>query len=120
MRLKNILIVVNDIEASKKFYDELFGLKVKTDFGSNAILTEGLVLQERKIWEGATGISVSMGGHDAELYFEEADMDKFLEKLKNTEFKIGYLNECAVDGNGQRVVRLYDPDKHVIEVKETV
>lgn len=49
MKLKNILIVVNDIEVSKRFYKSLFGLDVVTDFGGNVILTEGLVLQERKI-----------------------------------------------------------------------
>lgn len=32
MKLKNILIVVNDIEKSKAFYRDLFGLRVVTDF----------------------------------------------------------------------------------------
>lgn len=118
MRLKNILLVVNDIELSKKFYSELFGLKVKTDFGGNVMLTEGLVLQERAGWEALTGVHTEMGNHDAELYFEEADMDGFLEKLQKTDLQISYLNECTVDDNGQRVLRLYDPDKHIIEVKE--
>ena len=31
MRLKNILIVVSDIEKSKKFYKDLFGLEVILD-----------------------------------------------------------------------------------------
>ena len=51
MKLKNVLIVVKDIEKSKKFYHDLFGLDVVLDNGSNVILTEGLVLQDRKIWE---------------------------------------------------------------------
>lgn len=51
MKLKNILLIVNDIEKSKKFYRELFGLEVIRDFGENVILTEGLVLQERTVWE---------------------------------------------------------------------
>ena len=32
MRLKNILLVVEDIEKSIAFYKELFGLRVVTDF----------------------------------------------------------------------------------------
>ena len=48
MRLKNTLIVVEDIERSKAFYRELFGLSVVTDFGDNVILTEGLVLPGEK------------------------------------------------------------------------
>lgn len=58
MRLKNILIVVKDIEKSKAFYKDLFGLQVIADFGENVILSEGLVLQERKIWEKAIGESI--------------------------------------------------------------
>ena len=46
MKLKNYLIVVNDIEESKKFYEELFGLKVLMDNDGNLVMTEGLVLQE--------------------------------------------------------------------------
>ena len=48
MRLRNILIVVEDIEKSKKFYHDLFGLDVILDNEGNVILTEGLVLQEKQ------------------------------------------------------------------------
>ena len=44
MKLKNVLIVVKDMEKSKKFYHDLFGLDVVLDNGGNVILTEGLVL----------------------------------------------------------------------------
>ena len=115
MKLKNILIVVNDIERSKTFYRDLFGLHVLMDQGENVILTEGLVLQERACWESFTGTKASYGGNDAELYFEENNMDRFLEKLAS--HPISYVNEVA-EVAGRRVVRLYDPDMHVIEVKE--
>lgn len=49
MKLKNVLIVVKDIEKSKKFYYNLFGLDVVLDSDGNVIMTEGLVLQEEKI-----------------------------------------------------------------------
>ena len=51
MRLKNILIVVKDIEHSKQFYHDLFGLNTILDNDGNVILTEGLVLQDEKIWK---------------------------------------------------------------------
>ena len=118
MRLKNILIVVEDIERSKKFYHDLFGLHVMTDLGGNVILAEGLVLQERTIWEKLIGKKAVSGDGNAELYFEENDFDGFLEKLQDYPEKIKYLNPLIVDDKGQRVVRIYDPDGHVIEVKE--
>lgn len=55
MRLKNILLVVEDVERSRRFYEEMFGLHVITAFDGNMILTEGLVLQDREIWEKLTG-----------------------------------------------------------------
>lgn len=120
MKLKNILIVVDDIELSKKFYKELFGLDIVVDFDGNVILTEGLVLQERKIWEEFVEKDVTYGHHDAELYFEENQMDAFLERLEKSDFEIQYVNPLMEHDWGQRVVRFYDPDKHVIEVGETL
>ena len=49
MKLKNVLIVVKDIEKSKQFYHDLFGLEMILDNDGNMILTEGLVLQEDQI-----------------------------------------------------------------------
>lgn len=51
MRLKNTLIVVKDIEKSRKFYHDLFGLDLVLDNEGNMILTEGLVLQDEKNME---------------------------------------------------------------------
>lgn len=120
MKLKNILLVVDDIEKSKIFYRDLFGLRIVTDFGENVILTEGLVLQEKKLWEKFIERNVSAGGNDAEVYFEENDIDGFLEKLEKSSFSIEYLNKCMEHDWGQRVIRIYDPDKHVIEIGESM
>ena len=51
MKLKNILLVVKDIEKSKQFYHDLFGLDMILDNDGNIILTEGLVLQDEKDME---------------------------------------------------------------------
>lgn len=120
MKLKNVLIVVSDIEKSKAFYKDLFGLDVIADFDGNVVLTEGLVLQEKKIWERFTGQEVVYGGNDAELYFEENDIDAFLEKLETSQYEIEYLNKCIEHDWGQRVIRLYDPDRHMIEIGESM
>ena len=49
MKLKNILIVVKDMEKARQFYHDLFGLDVVLDNDGNMILTEGLVLQDEKV-----------------------------------------------------------------------
>ena len=86
----------------------------------NVILTEGLVLQEKKLWESFIGRSMISGGNDAELYFEENDIDRFLERMENSEYPIEYLNKCITHDWGQRVIRIYDPDGHIIEIGESM
>ena len=92
MRLKNILLVVEDVERSRRFYEELFGLHVITVFDGNMILTEGLVLQDREIWEKLTGKKVKNAGNNAELYFEENELTKFAGKLEESDWNITYVN----------------------------
>lgn len=120
MRLKNVLIVVEDIKRSQSFYHELFGLEVVSDFGGNVILTEGLVLQERSLWEEQLGRQIISGDGDVELYFEERSLDCFLERLAAYPEPVRFLSRLQVNGWGKRVVRFYDPDGHVIEVAESL
>ena len=42
MRLKNVLIVVNDMDRAIRFYKEIFGLQVILDQDGNVIMSEGL------------------------------------------------------------------------------
>lgn len=116
MRLKNFLLVVEDIQRSKAFYKDLFGLDLITDFDTNVILTGGLVLQQRDGWERLIGRETVFDGHAAELYFETADMDGFLRRLEELKQEVRWLNPLTEDGAGRLVLRLYDPDGHVIEV----
>ena len=120
MKLKNMLIVVKDIERSKAFYKGLFGLEVLADYDGNAVLTEGLVLQESAIWESFIQRPIGFGVNNAELYFEENDMDWFVKRLKDWPEPIEYVTPFSQHEWGQRVVRFYDPDNHLIEVGESM
>lgn len=120
MRLKNILLVVENIEKSIAFYKELFGLHVLNDFDGNVILTEGLVLQERKIWESLIEKEITYGGNAAELYFIENDLEGFQEKLDKSSYEIKYVHKLKTHSWGQRAIRFYDPDGHMIEVGESL
>lgn len=116
MKLKNILIVVNNLEASKRFYKDLFGLDVLMDSDGNAILTEGLVLQDRQIWETCIDHPVTSHPHDTVLYFVEPDIDGFLKKLDESPYEIQYIHRDLQNSWGRRIVRMYDLDGHVIEI----
>lgn len=120
MRLKNILIVVNDIEKSKKFYKELFGLNVLLVCDGNVILTEGLVLQDEKIWKNEINLEIVPKNNHTELYFEESDIETFVEKLNQYDEKIQYVTELTELPWGQKLVRFYDLDGNLIEVRTPV
>lgn len=116
MKLKNVLIVVKDIERSKKFYRDLFGLEVVLDSGENVILTEGLVLQEESLWKETIHRELCSKHNKTELYFTERDMEHFLEKLQSYEDVIEYVTPLTRNSWGRQVVRFYDLDGNLIEV----
>lgn len=116
MKLRNVLIVVKDIERSKRFYHDLFDLDVVLDNEGNMILTEGLVLQEEKYWTEFLGREIIPENNSSELYFEEPDIERFVEKLESYYPEVKYVNRLMTHSWGQKVVRFYDPDGNLIEV----
>ncbi len=116
MRLKNILLVVKDIERSRKFYHDLFGLEMILDNDGNMILTEGLVLQDAEIWKKFLGRDIYPENNSCELYFEEREIEAFAEKLERLYPSVQYVNRLMTHSWGQKVIRFYDLDGNLIEV----
>ena len=116
MKLKNVLIVVKDIEKSRKFYYDLFGIDLVLDNDGNMILTEGLVLQDEKIWRSFLDRDIVPKSNSCELYFEEQDIEAFIEKLDKLYPDIEYVNRLMTHSWGQQVIRFYDLDGNLIEV----
>ena len=116
MKLKNILLVVKDIEKSKQFYHDLFGLDMILDNDGNIILTEGLVLQDEKISRDFLKKEIFPKSNSCELYFEEKNIEKFIEKLEKLYPSIQYVNRLMTHSWGQKVIRFYDLDGNLIEV----
>lgn len=117
MKYISTLISVADMEVSKRFYQDVLGMKITADFGENVTLDDGIVLQTIDTWTSfIRNDNVFLPNNAGELYFEEDDMDSFCAYLQN--FEIEYVHELFEHRWGQRVVRFYDPDKHIIEVGE--
>ena len=114
------LLAVSDIEASKKFYQEIFNQEVTLDLGANVSLSGGFAIQLD--FAGLLGLdpdSVVKKSHNFEMYFEEDDFDAFLKKLELRD-DIEYVHSTKKYPWQQRVVRIYDPDKHIIEIGESM
>ncbi len=119
MQYKGPMLVVNDIDKSVEFYENILGMSVILDFGANKTLTGGLALQTAETYKDfIDGRALCFGGNDFELYFEEDDFDSFIQRLKR--FEIEYVHPVKEHAWGQRVVRFYDPDRHIVEVGENL
>ena len=112
------VISVADIGTARKFYEELFGLEVYQDYGKNIAFSCGLALQQDFDWlVSIPKAKVLKKSNNAEVVFEEQDFDGFLNRLKEYP-EIEYLGEVIEHSWGQRVIRFYDLDGHLIEVGE--
>ena len=118
MKYTCVVISVSDINIARRFYENLFGLEVYQNYGRNIAFTCGLALQQDFDWlVNLPKEKVMKRANNAEIVFEERDLDGFLKKL--TEYPgIDYLGEPIEHSWGQRVIRFYDPDGHIIEVGE--
>ena len=112
------VISVADISAARKFYEELFGVEVYQDYGRNIAFTCGLALQQDFDWlVNIPREKLLKKSNNAEIVFEEQNFDGFLDKLAKYP-DIEYLGEVVQHSWGQRVIRFYDLDGHIIEVGE--
>ena len=117
------IVSVKDIDISRTFYENVLSLKVTLDLGANvAFGDESSVFAIQCDYAGLVGVdnfNISYNGNDHELYFEEEDFDDFENHLGKFD-DIIYLHKSKEYPWGQRVMRFYDPDFHIIEVAEAM
>lgn len=121
MKYEGVCIAVKDIKLARKFYEDLFGLEVFQDYGINISFSCGISLQQEFDWLlDIPKQSILEEPHNMELYFEEDDFDDFVETLKQYP-DIRFLGEGVKEQDwGQRGIRFYDLDGHIIEVGENI
>lgn len=81
--------------------------------------TNGIALQQEETWLsfiGRDADEITYGANDAELYFEEHEIESFFVRMRV--FDIELIHNLFEHSWGQRVVRFYDMDGHIIEVGE--
>ncbi|MHC1748588.1 MAG: glyoxalase/bleomycin resistance/dioxygenase family protein [Cellulosilyticaceae bacterium] len=114
------LLAVKDIEASKRFYKEIFGQEVVLDFGKNVTFNGGFSLQEDFAWLTDVPMdSIIEKSHNMELYFEVDSIDEFMKKLE-MDGHVKYVHPLKEHEWKQRVIRIYDLDGHMIEIGESM
>ncbi len=121
IKFRSSVIFVQDVEASRRFYQGLLGQEVAMDHGPNVGFVGGFA-----IWQVEHACQVmfgrsprqtgQLGSENLELYFESDELDAVWERLLEAETPLAHsLREQPW---GQRVFRVYDPDGHIVELGE--
>lgn len=114
------LIAVEDIATSRQFYEQLLGQKVKFDFGVDVAFEGDFTIHLMSHYQGLLGdvtqYPITRRPNNGELYFETDEIEPFYQRLR--EAGVEFIHVIQEQPWGQRVMRLYDPDGHIIEVGE--
>lgn len=119
MKFAGTLLAVRDIGRSRKLYEGLLGCKIAMDLGVYVAYTNGIALQAEETWLSfieRDAEDIVYGANDAEIYFDEHEIESFFIRMRV--FDVELIHELKEHSWGQRVVRFYDPDGHIIEVGE--
>jgi len=117
MKFHSTAIFVKDIGKSKDFYTRLLNFTIEHDFGKNVILSSGLTIWE--IYENhiiARNLDTEKPSNRFELYFEAENIDEISRVLSKA--GIRFLHPVHEEPWGQRTIRFFDPDDHLIEIGE--
>lgn len=121
IKYHSAVVFVKDIEISKSFYTEILDQVVELDFGNNVILESGITLWQIKpdhLINQKLGLDSTLKSKNNrfEFYFETVAIDSLYEKLNQNNIEL--LHAVHEEPWGQRTVRFFDPDRHLIEVGE--
>jgi extradiol dioxygenase family protein len=112
------LIVVEDINKSRKFYEEIMEQKVENDYGENVVFNGFAIHLKSHFKNLIKNKEIKENAHHFELYFEHNDLENFIEKLKKN--NVEFIHELEMQSWGQKVIRIYDLDNNIIEIGEPI
>lgn len=119
MKFGGVLLAVKDITAAKKFYQEVLGRTVQVDNGAYQVFKGGpALLQGFHALAQFPEEKVVYGAHNAELFFESDTFDADVARIKAAGAAL--LHDVLEQPWGQRVIRFYDPDGHIVELGESM
>lgn len=119
MKYAGTLLSVRDMTRARRLYEGLLGCVVSMDLGVHIAYTNGVFLQEEHSWRafiGKDADEIVYGANNAELYFQEHEIESFYVRMRV--FDVELVHDLTEHSWGQRVVRFYDYDGHIIEVGE--
>jgi catechol 2,3-dioxygenase-like lactoylglutathione lyase family enzyme len=113
------LITVKDIMRSREFYEKVLSQTVKFDFGENVTFNGDFAIHLQSHYSQLIDDKpIKSCGNNFELYFENDNLDEVAVRLK--EHNVEFVHDVREQPWRQKVVRVYDPDKNIIEIGESL
>lgn len=119
MKYRGTLVVVSDMKKSKDFYETILEQKVAVDLGEHITFESGLSLKENGAELMEEDALIYEQSNNAQLHFEVDDIEHWHTKIENTS-EIEFIHNIKEYPWGQRVMRFYEFDGHIIEVTESM
>ena len=123
IKMVSSVIIVKDIQTSRRFYEEVLHQQVLVDHGPNVGFTGGFAIWQvnhahQILFGKQMEIEGPIGMGDIEIYFETEELEEACRELEKA--GVEYVHPLTEQPWGQRVVRFYDPDHHIIEIGEPI
>ncbi|MEJ2662978.1 MAG: VOC family protein [Spirochaetia bacterium] len=118
----NTIVLVKDIRASTRFYAKVLGLKIMNSyetivwFENNFTIHDAAALYKTIYRKDSPTALEHQGKDNVDIYFECTDLNALYTRLQ--EHKVEFIHGIETQHWGQKVIRLYDPDRHIIEIGE--
>ncbi len=122
IKFHSTVIITQDFDKMKAFYQEIIQQEIEIDFGNCVGFKNGISLwkltEDYPIAKQLGKTYDQSGNKNLEICFETADFEKVIEKLKKHDLK--YLHETIEETWGQKTIRFYDPENNLVEIGETI
>lgn len=118
---KTPIYLVSDIEKSKAFYEQTIGVSVIQDFGSFVIFEGNFAIHSADVlyeYMDKKYTGGRLGADNLELYFASSDLETLQEKLSKE--NVTFIHPIKACPWGEKVLRIYDPDGHIVEIGDAV
>ncbi len=116
-------ILVEDIQRSRAFYEDLLGQEVLADFGQNVPFKSGFSIWKAEhateiMYQGKRNSPSKLAQGNFEMYFESDDLEGTWKKVEGNWEDI--IHPIHTAPWLQRGFRLHDPDGHIVEISESL
>ncbi len=118
LKFHSPVVFVKEIEKAKTFYTAILEQEIEHDFGVNIMFKSRLSLWQISNQHEIAAIAGNPEqGRTFELYFESDSIEEIAQRIKASEARL--LHDIKTESWGQKTIRFFDPDGHLIEIGET-